>query len=132
MLNAIESALFITLLSDPDITTLFSGRVYTLQAPSNVALPFIVLRHQAGGMLTDNPRAGIDVRYEVFCAAETRDAAADGAALIQAALHGQPLTITGWVHMDTTGDAWFSEVINKGGEQFYRAGAQYRIRASGL
>ena len=132
MLTAIETALFASLLAAPDILAAFSGRLYTLQAPSNIVMPYIVLRHHAGGFLKNNPRSGIDVSYEIACVGETREDAADGAELIQAALHNQPLTISSWSHMDTTGSDWFSDIINVGGEQFYRAGALYRIRASGI
>jgi hypothetical protein len=53
----------------------------------------------------------------------------DGAAQIHNALHNQPLTIDGWSHYDTSGQDWHVEVVNVSGQQFYRTGALYHIRA---
>jgi hypothetical protein len=111
--------------------TVFYGlRVYEGQAPAGDPLPYVIFNHMAGGEENMTPTRGIDADYLVECVASTRADARSGAGYIEAALHDQTLTFSGWNCVAVTQTRLFSRIDNVEGKQWFRRGAYYRIRLS--
>lgn len=105
-------------------------RVYYRQAPAGAALPYVRYEAWAGGDDNDSPLRSFNVVYLVTAVAETGAAADTGAALIDNALHARTLTITGATNFYTAREAWFDQLDNIEGRQFWRRGGFYRVRGS--
>lgn len=129
MQHLIETALYGVLSSDSAILALVDNRLYAGQAPPQTNLPYLVFQWVDGALESTSPRPSFNFTYRIDCVATTRAQAAQGAALVLAALHHQPLSIAGWSHYDTHADKWFSDITNLEGEQFHLVGAEFKIRA---
>lgn len=125
----IETALY-SKLTTTGGTALWSTRVYEGQAPQGTALPYVVFFHVAGGDENISPSRIVDVRYQVDCWAESRADARLGGDYLEAALHNGTLNISGWSQIGCEQTTLRSSVENVQGKQFYRRGADYRIRMS--
>jgi hypothetical protein len=111
-------------------TTLWHTRVYAHQAPQGAALPYVIFKPTAGGDLNLSPSRLVECRYEIECIADTLAEARQGTDYLDTALHEQPLTVSGWNHLGTTGLGLVSRVDNLDGRQYWRRGGSFRIRLS--
>lgn len=131
VLDDIETALY-TKLTTTGGTAVYGTRVYAVQAPQGTVapMPYVVFSHIAGGDLNISPSRIVDVRYQVDCWAESQVVAKQMASYVEAALHEQALTVNGWNHIGTTQLDLIATVENENQKQYWRRGADYRIRVS--
>lgn len=131
VLDDIELALY-TKLTTTGGTAVYGSRVFAVQAPQGTvaSVPYVVFHHIAGGDLNISPSRVVDLVYQVDCWAESQVTAKLMASYVEAALHEQPLTISGWNHIGTTQLKPNASVENDNQKQYWRRGADYRIRAS--
>lgn len=123
----LETAIFNALTSAAG-TVLWGQRVYNQQAPQGAVRPFVLFFQVAGGDLNVSPSRMVDVVYQVEVAAEVQADARNGADYLEAALHDQALTVSGWTHIATTLTDYRTRLMNHEGKQYWRAGGDYRIR----
>lgn len=109
--------------------TLVGANVYKELAPNEAGAHYIVFNVQGGGYTNDNPRDFADVVYQVCGYSRNEGTACLIDAGIEARLHNQALTITGWTHVSTMreGEISLTELVN--GAPLYRRGALYRVKA---
>ena len=128
--SAIKDALDVTAVTD-----LLAGQsansIYWLDAGSSPTRPYILIELTSGGDLNESPTRQRDVVYAVKAIAATASAAEQIDEQIDAQLHGQSLTITGWetVNVAREDDLAAAEDDGSGGTN-YVIGGQYRIRMS--
>ncbi len=120
--------------ADTNIThTLGSAKIYNLVIPQRVSLPAIRFFYGGGGEENLTPTRSLNVVYGVVGVSDTSmKHAGEIADLIDTCLHDQVLTIPDWDNQFWTareGLIRFHE-LGKGGEDYWTAGAYYRIRAS--
>ncbi len=125
----IETALFAKL-TNTGGTALWGQRVYEGQADQGVPLPYVLFFHVAGGDENISPSRLVDARYQVECWAESKAQARQGAGYIEEALHNGSLNISGWSQIGCEQQGLITSVENDKGKQYYRRGADYRIRMS--
>ncbi len=103
--------------------------VYYLTAPDNQALPYVIWDYVADQ--DENFDANRTKNSLVFIRAfaATPQAAEAIDAQIDAKLHLQTLTVTGWTNFWTAREnAYSSESTDQAGRRVYMSGAEYRIR----
>jgi len=132
--NAIETGLFSALSTNAAILTkLGSAKIYNHIIPQGVSLPAIRFFYAGGGEENLTPTRSVNVVYAVIGVSETsKKEAGEIADLIDACLHDQTLTVTGWTNNFWTargGLASYHE-LGKGGESYWHCGAYYRCRLS--
>lgn len=102
--------------------------IFDTQAPAGQAPPYIVFQYVSGG---DEPQTPVDILNEVWMVKAVSDSHATAHTLtsaIRAALHRQPLTITGWRHLWTVQVDSVWRVENATHTQLYHSGGTYRIQ----
>lgn len=134
-MNAVETALYTRLTGTAGLTALLASgtAVYNIRAPQNAPLPYVVFSLVSGMDDNDTPVRDRQLLYLVkgISSVGMQQAGAIHAQ-IDAALHNNPLTVTGWTNFwlhSEAGDIRFVEP-EQGGRNVYHAGGQYRIRLS--
>lgn len=127
--NDVETALYAKLTSVGG-TALWGQRVWEGQAKQGETMPYVVFFHVAGGDENISPSRLVDTLYQVEVWAESRADARTGADYLETALHNGTLNISGWSQIGCEQQDLHTSVENKDGKQFYRRGADYRIRMS--
>jgi hypothetical protein len=102
--------------------------IFDSLAPAGTAYPYVLFQYVSGG---DENRDALDTRSELWqvkAVSNVHDDAHTLAEAIRAALHRQPLTITGWQHLWTlqADHVWLVEGVAR--DQVYHAGGTFRIR----
>jgi hypothetical protein len=102
--------------------------IYDTYAPAGSAYPYVLFQYVAGGYENLSPLATRNELWQVKAVTDDHMAAHTLAAAIKAALHVQPLTITGWNHIWTVQmeHVWMVELLAR--QQIYHAGGTFRIR----
>lgn len=105
-----------------------AGHIYDTVAPPNTPYPYVVFTLVGGG---DDNQSALETRRELWqvkAVADDHAAAHTLAESIRAALHGQPLAITGWRHLWTvhTEPVWMVESVGRG--MIYHAGGTFRVQ----
>jgi len=129
-ITALETAIYSTLSTDSDLIAELGGMaIFNKRAPQGQALPYVVFQQAGGGDENETKHRTRNVLYQVLAVAATQAKAAAIDGYIDAALHLQSLTISGWSNF------WMAreEDINiaqedSGGVTRYHAGGTYRIR----
>lgn len=129
---AIEKGIVLALEASTPVTDYVGTRIFRQLAPPQTDYPFIMFKHVHGGLHQDSPRPTLDLRYRIECVAESWEAADQGSARIQAALHTAPLTIDGWDNFDTFSGGKYVQAEVTETQTFYHVGMFYRIRAAAL
>ena len=111
-------------------TALYADRVYPLQAPQDAPLPYVVVTYVGGGDTNESQSRIVDVMYQIVGWAADQPVARQIADYLEAALHDQALTISGWNHIATTQVSLLADVETEAQQQFWMRGAEYRIRMS--
>lgn len=133
-MNVIRQALYSKLSSDQAILTkLGSAKIYHQVIPQGVSLPAIRFFYGGGGEENLTPTRSFNMVYAVVAVSSvSAKEAGEIADLVDAALHDQVLTVSGWSNQFWTargGLVSFHE-LGAGGESYWHEGAYYRIRAS--
>ena len=131
VLNAMGSAIFGKLSSGTALTTLLPGSasIYRIQAPNEVAFPFVVFSVNSGGPRNETPS---DRRDEVVWIRAYSKLGPGQAGSIDAAisglLHNQPVTVTGYttMHVQRELDAEFVDNLPNT-EPVWMCGGMYRF-----
>jgi len=129
VLNDIEAGLHLRLTTTGG-TAIWGSKVYAVQAPQGTALPYVLVHYISGGDTNESPSRIVDAQYQVEAWSESQVQAKQMAAYIEAALRDQALTVSGWNHIATTQQGMIATVQNEGQKQYWRRGADYRIRVS--
>jgi len=129
-MNIVEAGLYSALSNDSDITDAVGGEhIFNSVAPQGQARPYIIYVFTGGGHENINPSELINMSYMVKAVADDGTEAGDIDALIQAALHKQTLTVTGYTNFYTHREEEMQLVETAGdGTLIHHHGAQYRIR----
>ena len=131
-MNDLETAINTKLSAGTALVALLGGTaIYNTVAPQDAALPFVVFWNAAGREDNTSPRRARTCLYAVVAEADTALVAGAIDAAVDALLHGQSLSITGWSDywMARELDVSYAERVANGGVIFHR-GAQYRIRTN--
>lgn len=112
-----------------NVTNLALGGIWSMIAPSNAPLPFVIFQWQGGGDENMTPSRLRNVVYVVKAVAYSKNTATDIDEQVDAALHNQSLTVTGYTNFwcAREDDVAFHE-IGTDGRAVYHIGAVYRIR----
>lgn len=131
-MNVLNAALYTRL--QGSASTYLSGTtaIYYKQAPEDAALPYIVWNIQGGG--DENLDANRTKNLVLFIRAYARGAGSAALAgtidnQIDAALHLNPLTVSGWTNIWLARETDIELVdLEPNGTQIHTAGALYRVR----
>ena len=124
----LEDAIYTTL-NVSSVTTAGATGVFNRIAPENQALPYVVYQWQGGGDLNITPRRERFPAYTIKAIAETLGDAGAIDAAIDALLHHQTISISGWTNFWLARDvdvAYFE--VDPLGRRIYHTGAIYKIR----
>ena len=96
-------------------------------APQGTNPPYVLFQWQGGGDVNDTPIRSRNVLYTVVGVASTVEKAGAIDTDIDAALHNQTLTVTGWANywLARETDIQFVD-LDEAGKVIYRTGAIYR------
>lgn len=131
-MNALDAAIYSRL--QGSASTYLSGTtaIYHIQAPEGAALPYIVWNLQGGG--DENLDANRTKNLVVFIRAYARGAGSAALAgtidnQIDAALHLNPLTVSGWTNIWLARETDIESVeLEPNGTPIYTAGGLWRVR----
>lgn len=130
-MNILNSAIY-SKLQGTAVTSLLAGTtsIYNMQAPDNATMPFIVFNLQGGG--DENFDAHRTKNLVYFIRGYSQVSAAQAGSIdsaIDAAMHLQTLTPTGWSNFWTAREEDLTAVENPpSGQKIYMAGGFYRVR----
>lgn len=101
--------------------------IYNKLAPQSTNPPYVIFQQQGGGDVNDTPIRSRNILYTVFGCARTPEAAAAIDRDIDATLHNQTLTVSGWSNywLARETDVQFVE-LDAAGLEIFRTGAIYR------
>ena len=131
-MNDIKAGLRSWLQGGTALTALLGGgtaSVYYGEAPRGAADPYVIYARHDGGDMTENPERLLDLLFTVKGVSETSAyQAGQVAAAIDARLHDQVPTISGWVVWMCVRDTPVDYVVRRedGGREFHD-GAIYRV-----
>ena len=127
--TALETGLYNKLKASSGLITELGGTlIYNQLAPQSPGSKYVIFQWQGGGDENDTPTRSRSVLYTVFGVATTKATAATIDGLIDAALHDQTLTITGWANYQCVRETDINIIDpNSGMVPRYRCGAIYRI-----
>lgn len=96
-MNALNTAIYSKLSGGTALTALVSLRLYHMQAPLDAAYPYVVWNTQGGGDENVSPHRTKNLVLNVRAYSDVTAAAAGSVdAQIDALLHNQSLSVTGW------------------------------------
>jgi hypothetical protein len=133
-MNALTAGIYTKLTGGTALTSLLTGgtatpSIYYEQAPHKSVLPYVVFNIQGGGDLNLCPGRMKEVLYFVRGYTKASTAAAGLIdAQIDALLHNQSVTVTGWSSIDIQRETDMEETETAAnGEIIYMAGGVYRF-----
>ena len=107
-------------------------KIYQVVAPGNTVTPYVVFNHVAGGMDNVSPTKSFDIQFLVTGVAKTQTEARQLATYIETALvDKEPIfsdsfrAVTNITVLDP-----FLQFTDLQNDQFWRAGAYYRLRGA--
>ena len=131
-MNELNAALYTKLQSTSGVTGLLSGTtaIYSMQAPDNAALPFIVFNTQGGG--DENDTAHRTKNLVIFVRAYSKVSEAQSGSIdsaVDAALHLSSLNVSGWSNFWLAREEDLSAVeIPTSGQKIWMNGGLFRVR----
>lgn len=129
-IGALDEALY-NKLNVSAVTDLLGGeaRIYKSVAPAGVSLPYVLYEHVSGGDENVTPSRTRNVVYTVKAVATTAAGAEEIDEQIDAQLHRQILSVTGWQNFWLVREEDMALAVEvDGGGVHHHVGAQYRIR----
>lgn len=130
---ALETGLYSKLSTDNDLIEELGGTaIYNKQAPQSPGSAYVVFGWQGGGDENESPRRLRNVLYQIKGIARRQSTAASIDSKLDAALHLQTLTVSGFsnIWMAREGDINYVEQ-DSGGVTWYHVGGMYRILIDG-
>ncbi len=131
-MNIMDTAIYSKLQSSSGLTSLLSGTasIYSVQAPENAALPYVVFSIQGGGDENMDKHRTKNLVYFIRAYSKVGQAQAGSIdAAVDAALHLQTLSPSGWANFWTAREEDLSAVENPpNAQQIHMVGGMYRIR----
>ena len=129
--NAMGSAIFGKLSAGTALTTLLPGSasIYRIQAPNEVAFPFVIFSVNSGGPRNETPSDRRDEVVWIRAYSKLGPAQAGSIdAAISGLLHNQPVTVTGYttMHVQRELDAEFVDNLPNT-EPVWMCGGMYRF-----
>ena len=131
-MNLLNAAIYSKLSGTAGITSLLAGTtsIYSLQAPDNAAMPYIVYNIQGGG--DENFDAHRTKNIVMFIRAYSKVSEAQAGSIdaqIDTALHKGTISVTGWSNFWTAREEDVTAVDNlPSGQKIWMSGGMYRIR----
>jgi len=128
--NEFEAALRARLIGFAPLTALLASAASVYNRVATGAAPYVVFSLSAGGPTNRSPRRAEALVYLVKAVARADAARADDIdAQIDAALHDQPLAVTGWSNYWLTRESRVKfEELDSGGKPIFHVGGLYRAR----
>jgi len=108
----------------------FGIRIYAQQAPLGATMPYCVFAYVGGGDTNISQSRIVDVDYQIEVISTNLAEARAGSDALDTALHDGMITVGGWNLIAVTRGSLFQRVENVEGKQYWRRGADYRIRIS--
>lgn len=132
-ITALETGLYNILKSNADLITELGGTViYNKRAPQSPGNKYVIFQWQGGGDENLSAHRTRNVLYSIFGVAPTQEQAAGINDKIDAALHGQTVTVSGYTNFWTRRETDVNFVENdSGGVARFHVGGIYRIRIDG-
>ena len=127
-IGALDTGLYAKL-NISNITNLAVGGIWAMVAKKDTPLPYVVFQWQGGGEQNLTPSRIRNVVYTVKAVAYAKSSATAIDTQIDAALHDQTLSVSGWTNWATTreDDVQYAEVAEDG-RVVWHIGAVYRFR----
>lgn len=127
---SLDAAVFSLLSGATAITDVVGTKIYNLQAPSGVSLPYLIFYLGSGVIPNTEPRDTINNVYRIESRQTTRAGAETLHNAVYSAVHEQALTIAGWSNYWLVCEGEQRFVENVSGVQYWRFVWDVRIRAS--
>jgi hypothetical protein len=125
---AFETGLYSALTAGTALIAGLGGTfIYNKVAPQGAAPPYVIFQQQGGGDINDTPIRSRNPLYAIFGVGATAEAAAAIDRNIDALLHDQSLTVSGWSNYSLAReiDVQFID-LDAAGNKIYRCGGMYR------
>jgi len=129
-LPSVDGALSSRLLAYSNLTALVGTKIFNLEAPPGVALPYVTYYIASGLIPNTVQRDTLNFVYRVQSLATSRASAEAIHQQIYAALHESTLTITGWSNYWTACETITTLFENVSGSPRWRFVGNYRVKAS--
>ena len=132
--NALNTAVYSTLSAGTALTALLAGTtaIYNMQAPDGATFDYVVWNLQSG--IDDNMTAHRTKNLVVFVRGYSSTSAARAGSIdaqIDALLHKQVLTVSGWSNFWSAREEDLETVeVTEAGNTIWMAGGMYRLRLS--
>lgn len=132
-MNVLNTAIYSRLQTTSALTSLLAGTmaIYDRQAPEGQAYPYCVFSVQGGGDTNDTANRLKNLMVFVRAYTAGPNGAAQGGSIdaqIDAALHLNPLTISGWTNIWLARETDIELVETPPtGQQVYTSGGMYRV-----
>lgn len=126
--GSLDAGVYGALAGNGTLAAFCGTRIYEGAAPAGATTyPLVLFRYMGGGPQILRQRRDVEVQYLVECVSDSQPQALTGAGLIDAALDGAALTVSGWSVdvCENVGLFSFDEPAN--GQWYYRRGASFRI-----
>ena len=132
-MNELNQAILNKLKANISLTALLANgtaSIFSMQAPDNATLPYVVFNHQGGGDENlDAHRTKNTVKFIRAYSQVSEAQAGSIDAQIDAAMHKQTLSVSGWTNFWTAREEDLSAVENlPSGQKIYMVGGLYRVR----
>lgn len=131
-MNELQTAIYNKLQTRSQLTSLLAGTtaIYSLQAPDNATLPYAVFSVQGGGDENLDAHRTKNIIYFIRAYSQVSEAQAGSIdAQIDAAMHMQSLSVSGWANFWTAREEDLSAVETlSNGQKIWMNGGYFRIR----
>jgi len=130
-MKAVDAGLYSKLTGDTALVALLSSGtpIFQLEAPPNTTMPYVIFFHAGGGPDSITPSDLRSMVYAVKGVATTLNAAANIDARIDALLHNNSITVSGYTNIWLARETEVQLVEGApDGNPIYHYGAYYRIR----
>lgn len=127
---SVDTAIYSLLSGASGITDIVGTKIYNLQAPSGVSVPYLIFYVASGVIPNTEPRDTINQIYRIESRQTSRAGAEALHGAVYSAVHEQALSITGWSNYWLVCESEQRFVENVSAVQYWRFVWDVRIRAS--
>lgn len=125
--GACDTGVYGALAGNAALAAAASGGIYEGAAPAGVTGDVVLFHWTGGGPQILRQVRDVEVQYLVEYVSDSQPRALTGAGLIDTALDGAALTVSGWNVNVCENVGLFSQDEAAGGQWYYRRGAYFRI-----
>lgn len=129
-LPGLDGVIYTALTSDPTVSGIVGAKVYALQAPAGIELPYIVFYLASGVVPNTQPRNDFNTVYRAESRADSRAGAETLSDAVFDVLHEAGLTTSGWTIYWAAVETEQHFIENYDGVQVYRRVIDVRLRGS--